>query len=192
MHKLVALFLTAGTAFSVHGADFDKQNVRASDLIHKAYGQMSHQQFDAAVPTLCEAIKLESNSVTARRYLAFSLIQQGQFQAAQQQLDLISRLGSETGFDLFMKGVAMENTGEPARAADSFAAALQKEPNNELFRKRAINAYILLSKYNDASALCVEGLKLSTTVNQKKYYEAELRQTRILAASVAKDRPCLR
>jgi tetratricopeptide (TPR) repeat protein len=192
MHKLGALFLTAGTAFSIHVTDFEKQKLRASDLVQKAYGQMCHQNFDAAVPTLCQAIKLERNSVAARRYLAFALIAQGQLSGALSQLDLISRLDSEIGLDLFMKGVVMGKIGEPTRAADFFSAAVQKEPHNDLFRRRAINALILLSRYNEASALSADGARLSTNVNERKFYEAQLRQTQMLSACVAKNRPCVR
>jgi len=192
MHKLGEVCLIAGAALFSQGEGLEKKDVDASDLVQQAYAQISREQYDEAVPNLCEAIKLERNSVAARRYLAFALLAQGQVSEASQQLDLLSQLNNQIALDLFMKGLVMEQMGKPTRASELFCAALQKEPKNEFFRKKAINELILLSKYADAAALCAEGKELSTDENGRKFYDNQLRHAQDLSAQTVAGRPCLR
>jgi tetratricopeptide (TPR) repeat protein len=191
MHKLAVLFFIACTALPVYGEELDKQKASANDFVQKAYEQMRHDQFDTAVPLLCEAIKLERNNVSARRYLAFALVEQGQLNDALEQLKLLDQIDNQNGFSPYMRGVVLEKMGEPTRAADCYSAAVKREPKNDYFRKRAINSLIMMSRYDDASALCLEGVKLSTDMDQRKFYDNQLKHTRTLSAYVSKNRPCM-
>ncbi len=190
--KMLVIFIAGSLAHPAKCEPLQKEDPRAGDLVQKAYAQIRKQQFDEAVPNLCMAIKLERNSVVARRYLSFALIQQGQMAEALQQLDLLDQLHNGIALDLFMKGVASEKLAEPTRAADWFRAAVDKEPANDFFRMKAINAFILLSKYDDASALSTDGVKLTANANLKKYYADQQTRTQYLSACVAKNRQCQR
>jgi hypothetical protein len=153
------------------------------NLIQKAYSQIREKDYAHATKTLCASIRTEGDSLTARRYLSYVLLQQGLPEEALKQM---SSLHDPSAFDLFMKGVAFEMTSEPATAVDWFRAASEKEPQNTYFRNKAIDALIGVAKYDDAALLCADGNRLATDANVKSYYAEKLKKTKSQSEWLAK------
>jgi hypothetical protein len=152
-------------------------------LIQKAYSQIQGKDYAQATKTLCASIRTEGDSLTARRYLSYVLLQQGQADDALKQM---ASLHDPTAFDLFMKGVAFEMTSEPGTAVDWFRAASDKEPQNTYFRNKAIDALVGMGKYEDAGLLCADGNRLATDAKVKSYYAEKLKKTKSQGEWLAK------
>ncbi len=145
------------------------------NLIQKAYSQIRDKEFSKATKTLCTSIRTEGDSLTARRYLSYVLLQQG---LAEDALKQMTSLANPTAFDLFMKGVAFEMTANPTTAVDWFRAAVEKDPQNTYFRNKAIDSLIGVAKYDDAILLCADGSKLATDAQVKSFYEEKMKKTK--------------
>ena len=156
-------------------ADAAPVNAVPVNLIQKAYSQIREKDYAHATKTLCASIRTEGDSLTARRYLSYVLLQQGLPEDALKQM---ASLHDPTAFDLFMKGVAFEMSAEPATAVDWFRAAVEKEPQNAYFRNKAIDSLIGVAKYDDAALLCADGNRLATDPKVKSYYAEKLKKTK--------------
>jgi Tfp pilus assembly protein PilF len=154
-------------------------------LLNIAYSQMRERNFEGATKTLCDSIRTDGDSIAARRYLCYSLLQRGYPHEALTQIKVI---GEPLAFDLYLRGVASEMIGEPTQAADFFRQAVDKEPTNDFFRMKAIKSLITVSKYQDAVNLCANGK--STDSKSRKFYEEEMRRAEFLERTISKDRPC--
>ncbi len=121
-----------------------------------------------------------------RRYYCFNLIQN---KRPQEALDQLKTIRDPMGIDLYLKAMASEQLGEPGQAADMYKQAVEKEPKNDLFRTKAIQAMIIMSRYQDAANLCSEGKTQSET--KRSYYESEQKRMEAMAAMIAKNRPCV-
>lgn len=190
--KSLILFLSASTLISCSlpsAASTSPQTISSGTytLLQAAYDQMRKSHFELATKTLSRAIRADRDCMTARRYLSYALLQQGDAGAALGQLNLIPDPGA---FDLFLKGVAAEMLGQVRQSADYFLQSVNKDPQNDYYRSKAIMSYINLSNYQKASVLSADGTKLAVNPQQKQYYEKQWAHTQELAAAVASNRPC--
>ena len=183
LHAFCAVALATITQVPVYSAaEKTEPQTAPGGLILKAYNQIRGNDFAQATKTLCASIRTEGDSLTARRYLSYVLLQQG---LAEEALKQIPTLNNPSAFDLFLKGVAFEMNSEPATAVDWFRAAVEKEPQNAYFRNKAIEALIGQSKYDDAATLCEDGIKIATDPNVKTFYIEKLKKARAQSAWVA-------
>jgi Tfp pilus assembly protein PilF len=167
--------------------DADTVDTSSTALLKKAYEQLKAQNFEAATGTLCQSIKTNGDTPAARRYLAYTLLQRGLPQEALHQIEVVS---NPIGFDFFMRGLAYESMGESKEATAAFQKAVDKEPDNDYFRMKAIKNSIMLSQYHEAAALSQAGGTKTKDMKVKKFYEDEVKHSEFLESSIAKDRPC--
>ena len=107
-------------------------------------------------------------------------------------LNQLNQVEDPSAFDLYLKGLASDMMLRPNQAAYCYKSAVEKDPQNNEYRLKAIHALINISKYEDASLLSSDGRARARTPAQKKFYADELARTENLAAAIAKNRPCSR
>jgi tetratricopeptide (TPR) repeat protein len=173
-----------GTANS---SDADAVDTSSAALLKRAYEQLKAQNFEGATGTLCQSIKSNGDTPAARRYLSYTLLQRGLPKEALNQIEIVS---NPIGFDYFMRGLAHESMGEIKEATAAFQKAVEKEPDNDYFRTKAIKNSIMLSQYHQAAALSQAGGTTTKDSKLKKFYEDEEKHSEFLESAIAKDRPC--
>lgn len=139
-------------------------------LLQKAYGQMLKGQFQEAVLTCLDAVRADRDSVTARRYLAYALVQLKAPDEALQQMIMVSRMIRPTAFDLYTFGEAYLQSGNYAQAEDSFKGALGLDPNFLLAKGGLIKVMSSKGQYDDAFRACIDGLKASQDQTSQGFY----------------------
>ena len=159
----------------------------ASGLTARAYSQIQSNDFAGATRTLSEELRKNGSNVTARRYLAYALLEQGMAKEALQQLN---SLPFPAPYDLFMKGKACEAIPDTNAATRFYLLAVRGDPRNDTYRKKAIDALIQSSQYHDAVRICAEGVRLATSGSARKFYVEQLQQAKALSQAVEKSRTC--
>lgn len=140
------------------------------DLLKKGYQQMQKGSYEPAVQTLIQAVQIDRNSVTARRYLGFALLQSGSNELAIQQLQLVQRMTRATPFDTYSLAQAYFQSGNFKLAEDAYRNAVDQNPNFDLARSGLIKTLISVNNYDDAFSQCLEGYRNSRDENMSKYY----------------------
>jgi Tfp pilus assembly protein PilF len=182
-----AAFVMPAMANGTATPDAQALDTSSPVLLKRAYEQLKAQNFEAATGTLCQSIKSNGDSPAARRYLSYTLLQRGLPKEALRQIDVVS---DPIGFDFFMRGLAHESMGDIKEATAAFQKAVEKEPDNDYFRMKAIRNSIMLSQYHQAAALSQAGGTKTKDAKLKKFYEDEEKHSEFLESSIAKDRPC--
>lgn len=188
---LAALFSSSIFATTAQAAESDE--AVSHELLRKAYEQLTKNNFDSAVKTLCQTIKADPNSPTARRYLAFALLQQGQAKEALEQLDALSLIQEKSTFDLLLRGVAYDMSGAHKQALESFRETMAREPQADYYRIKTIDELLVLLQYDEALKLANEGYstakdaKLSAIYRQKIGKIHSILRLTDRTATVAKD-----
>jgi predicted Zn-dependent protease len=181
---LLFLWPFSGPA-AVAATEPEQSESTSHELLTKAYEQICKSDFEAAVPLLCQVVRADRNSPSARRYLAFVLLQEGHAKAALSQLDALNRLQPESAtFDILMRGVASDMVGEREKALELFRQAMAREPQSDYYRIKTIDELITLLQYDEAQKLATEGYnsaknpKIAALYGQKiKKIQSTLRLT---------------
>jgi tetratricopeptide (TPR) repeat protein len=139
-------------------------------FLKKAYSQIGSGNFDTAINTLCVAIRNDRNSVMARRYLCYALLQRGDARQAISQLDALAQLNQGIPFDLCMRGQALQMIGEFDKATEAYKAAMGMDPKNDYVREKLIDALQNSGKYQEASAICADGYYGTADRKMKDHY----------------------
>ena len=136
-------------------------NLSASALVSQAYRNLQGGNAEKSIEMFQAAVRKEPGNAVARRYLSYTLLQQGRAAEAMEQLRLLGSLGKLSGYDLFLTGQALEMMGDKKSAAQYYVYAVDEEPANEFYRLKAIDSLRELSLYDDATDLVNEGLAMS-------------------------------
>src|SRR5689334_10733902 len=120
---LLVLSLAASTT-QISFAATPANAAAAYPLLKKAYDSMLRNQFHPAVQTLVQAVKLDPNNLTARRYLGYALLQLNAPHDAINQMVMVTRITRPTAFDLYTFGEAYLMSGDYPNAENSFKGAL--------------------------------------------------------------------
>lgn len=139
-------------------------------LIAKAYGQMKREEFVPAIRTLVSALKLDQDSLTARRYLAYALLRAGEPENALTQLILITRLAIPNAFDWYTFGEVYLAAGSYKQAEEAFKDALEKNPHMDGARGGLIKTFAQTGQYDKAMELIRQGYSQSRFPESKDYY----------------------
>jgi Tfp pilus assembly protein PilF len=161
----------------------------ATLMIKRGYAQLQENNLGLAAKSFSQALQSDGDNVTARRYLAYTLIKQS---SPVEALNQLNQVEDPSAFDLYLKGLASDMMLHPNQAAYCYKAAVEKDPQNNEYRLKAIHALINISKYEEASVLSSDGRARALTPAQRKFYADELARTENLAAAIAKNRPCSR
>lgn len=154
---LLSTLLLASPAWTAAGASDSNNESVSHEGLRKAYEQLTKSSFEKAVKTLCQVIKDDPNSPTARRYMAFALLQEGQAKEALLQLEALSLIQEKCTFDLLLSGVAYDMLGSHEKALEIFRQIMEKEPQTDYYRIKTIDELITLLQYDEALKLAGEG-----------------------------------
>lgn len=141
-------------------------------LLKKSYNQMIEGEFRDAVDTQILAVKADKNSVSARRYLSYSLLKIGASDEAIEQLNNLLTMTKATPIDMLMCGEACLQAGKLRDSAQWFKDALAADP--KLAYARVGLAKVAAAKKKVASAIKESELQLDTEVSEEPKTTFEL------------------
>ncbi|MBK7746897.1 MAG: tetratricopeptide repeat protein [Candidatus Obscuribacter sp.] len=145
-------------------------NEKILPLINAGYEQIGKGQYDKAVQTLEKAVKADKESVSARRYLAFAQVMQGNNLDALKSMQVLSKMVTPRSLDWYIFGQAYLGAGGPKHAKACFTQALTYSPDYDAARGGLIRALVATGDYDGAVSAVQEGLGKSKSPDVKKYY----------------------
>ncbi len=150
--------------------------VDSNSLIKAGYQQICNGDNEQAIETLTAALKVDPNSVYARRYLAYALLQSGLAVQAVTQFEVVSRLSPESNSsDLAFLGDAYFYAGQYHKALHSYNQALSKDAGLDKARTGLVHTYVALGDTSHAASVCQQGLQQTRTASARTQYEELLR-----------------
>lgn len=141
-------------------------------LLQSGYRQIQRGAYEPAVKTLMQAIRMDRDSVSARRYLAFALLNLGASQEAAEQLVIVMRMAKPTTFDKYSLGEAYFRLGRHELAQEAFKDALEIEPSYDPARAGLIKTLSLAANWDEALDECVQGYKQARNDKLGRYYRS--------------------
>ena len=171
----IALFLSLGItgliATPEAAAEPKAISAELAPLLEKGYNQMKDGKYSGAVKTLTEAVKMDGDSITARRYLAFALVRDGQPLNSIKQMNLIVKQIKPTYFEWCTFGEAYLAAGGVSQAQNCYEQALKVAPTSSYARSGLIRANVKSGNYNEALGIAEEGMKGSKDNNSYDYFK---------------------
>jgi tetratricopeptide (TPR) repeat protein len=147
-------------------------------LVKDGYDELQKGNYLDAVQTLCEAVILDRDDVSARRYLALALIKADNADRALEQMGLVGRLTPPTGFDFFIYGEAYFALGKYKEAEESYRKSLEKDPSSDSARAGVIKSLVGELEWDKAIAECQKCIKQTKTKDQKSYFQTMLKKVK--------------
>ncbi|MCW5823292.1 MAG: tetratricopeptide repeat protein [Cyanobacteria bacterium TGS_CYA1] len=154
-----------------------------AESLEKGYNQLAKGDYSKAVEVLSAAVKQDPDSVTARRYLAYALVKQGNSLAAIDQLNAITRLTKPTYFEWCTYGEAYLKANSLDQAASCYKAAISLAPKADYAKSGLIRVSMQGKKYEEAMNLAKDGMKEAANPQIYEYYKKLY--SGVLAASAA-------
>lgn len=156
-------------------------------MLRKGYDQLRKNDLEKAIPTLCNVVRADRDSPSARRYLAFALLQQGEGKAALSQLNALSLLQESTTFDIMLKAVALDMIGEHEKALEYFRETMERDPDSDYYRIKTIDQLLILFKYEEAMELATDGYNSTTDAKVAAIYRQRIGKIRAIQRLTSKD-----
>lgn len=156
-------------------------------LLRKGYDQLRKNDLEKAIPTLCNVVRADRDSPSARRYLAFALLQNGEGKAALTQLNALSLLQENTTFDIMLKAVALDMIGEHDKALKYFRETMERDPDSDYYRIKTIDQLLLLFKYEEAMDLATEGYNSTKDAKVAAVYRQRIGKISAIQRLTTKD-----
>lgn len=147
-------------------------NEKILPLINSGYALIGKGEYEKAIATLTKAVKLDPESVSARRYLAFALVRSGEFVSALSTLQTISKMSQPGPLDWYLFGEAYLGAGANKHARACFNQALSYLPNYDAARGGLVRCLMRMKKWEQAMTAAQEGLANAKESNAKKYFAA--------------------
>lgn len=135
-------------------------------------GMAAHQAFAQTQP----------GDSDPRHVAIYNLMQAGKAREALTQLNAVPNPGA---WDFYMRGQACQLIGEPVKAAEWFKTAVAQDAQNDLYRTKAVDSLLLLSKCDEAIQLCSDGSKLMTDAKRKQRYDDKIKDIEKLKQNYA-------
>lgn len=167
---LIALSLASGTA-SASLAEGKTISEELAPMLSKGYELMQQGDFSPAVKTLAGAVRSDSDSITARRYLAYALVKSGDPKDAIAQLNAIVKKIKPTYFEWCTFGEAYLEAGAVDQAKSCFETALKQSPRCDCARSGLIRANVKNNDLQAALDLAAEGMKSARDQELYDYYK---------------------
>ena len=79
---------------------------KIAPLLSQGYALIGQGNYDKAIEVLQKALKLDKDSITARRYLAYALVRKGQAKQAIGEMQKVSKQTTPNSFDWYIFGDA--------------------------------------------------------------------------------------
>lgn len=147
-------------------------NEKILPLINTGYEQIGKGDYEKAIATLTKAVKMDPESVSARRYLAFALVRSGDFVGALGALQTISKMSQPGPLDWYLFGESYLGAGANKHARACFNQALSYLPNYDAARGGLVRCLMRMKKWEQAMTAAQEGLANAKDSNAKKYFAA--------------------
>jgi tetratricopeptide (TPR) repeat protein len=144
---------------------------QAQQLVIGAYKLMLKSDYASAVPVLQKSLKLDADNAEAHRYLAFSLLHQGQVAQALQESKKVLEMGSDLPHDHFAMGEAQFYDGKPDLALKFYIGALQINPLFVQARLGVIRSLIAMGKVQQARQICMDAAYKSPGWQKKAQFK---------------------
>jgi len=155
---MIALTLGASTAGAAL-AEGKTISEELAPMLSRGYELMQQGDYSPAVKTLAGAVRSDSDSITARRYLAYALVKNGDPKDAIAQLNAIVKKIKPTYFEWCTFGEAYLEAGAVDQAKSCFETALKKSPRCDYARSGLIRANLKNNEIQAALDLAEEGMK---------------------------------
>ncbi|MDP3507739.1 MAG: hypothetical protein Q8T09_07085 [Candidatus Melainabacteria bacterium] len=150
-------------------------NEKILPLINDAYKEIGSGEAAKAVKTLVKALNIDPNSITARRYLAFALVQSKSYVPALTQMQKLSKITPMNAFDWYVFGEAYAGAGAVDHSLSCYEQALAITPAYHAARGGSVKALVRKGLFAQALQQADKGVPYATDQVVKKYY-ASLRQ----------------
>ena len=150
-------------------------NEKILPLIVDAYNDLSRGDAAKAIKTLNKALKIDPDSITARRYLAFALVQNTSYVMGLNQMQKLSKITPMNAFDWYVFGEAYSGANSLDHALRCYQQALTFAPAYHAARGGAVKTLVKQKQFVQAMDQVDKGNKLAENNVVKKYY-ATLRQ----------------
>lgn len=157
------------------------------NLLRKGYEQLRKNDLEKAIPTLCNVVRADRDSPSARRYLAFALLQQGDGKGALSQLKALSVLQESTTFDILLKAVALDMIGEHEKALECFRETMDRDPDSDYYRIKTIDELLVLLQYDEAMELATDGYNSTTDAKVAAIYRQRMSKISAIQRLTSKD-----
>ncbi len=169
----LSLALLVSMSFAVPAASAEPKAISAelAPLLEKGYDQMKEGSFSGAVKTLTDAVKLDGDSITARRYLAYALVRAGQPLNSIKQLNLIVKQIKPTYFEWCTYGEAYLAAGGVSQAQNCYEQALKVAPASSYAKSGLIRVNVKSGNFSEALEIAEKGMKDSKTTTSYEYFK---------------------
>ncbi len=161
-------------------------NAKILPLIVEAYNELSRGEAAKAIKTLNKALTIDRDSITARRYLAFALVQNASYVQGLSQMQKLSKITPMNAFDWYVFGEAYAGANGPDHALRCYQQALSISPAYHAARGGAVKILVKQRHFVQAMEQVDKGTALAENKVVKKYY-ATLRQGVLDAELYQKD-----
>jgi tetratricopeptide (TPR) repeat protein len=147
-------------------------------LVREGYDELQKGAYIEAVQSLCQAVILDRDDVSARRYLALALIKADNADRALEQMGLVGRLTPPSAFDYYIYGEAYLAVGKYKEAEEAYRKSLEKDPLSDTARAGVIKSLVDALEWDKAVAECQKYLKQAKTKEQKAYFQTMLKKVK--------------
>ncbi len=148
----------------------------AEPTLRQGYGHLQTGDYQGAVNSFVLILRNEPNHVMARRYLAWTLLQMGNANAAISQIGYLEILKAKTSFDSYLKATAYETLGDMKSAGNWYVDAVNEDPDNDNYRMKAIDILQGLARYSKAASMARNGAKYAPSDEWEAKYNKKLGQ----------------
>lgn len=148
-------------------------NPESTKLLKRGYGELSLSLYQPAIENLRHAVEIDSRNISARRYLVYALLHEGQTAEALNQLKAVTDGGKGSGEDYSLLGEAHLNIGWIDAAELDFRKALSLEPNLTSAEVGLVKIHVCNSNFDEALKLCkdcIEQAKAAKNQNLVDYF----------------------
>jgi tetratricopeptide (TPR) repeat protein len=178
MKNFVAIFVQFASALSFclfttasASAAFPVETSTADVLTRRGYLLVQTGDYKAAVVVLKNAVRMNPNSVNARRYLAYSLVQTGSYAEASEQLKAISIVSPLLAYDYALSGNIDVRLGLNDEALQEYRKALVLEPTMPAARAGIVELFVLAGDFQGATFLCSDCIAKSHNPSELVYFQ---------------------
>lgn len=147
-------------------------NEKILPLLNNGYELLSKGQYEKATQVLEKAVKADGESISARRYLAFAQVRNGDNLKALSNLQALSRLVTPGALDWYVFGEAYMGAGGLQHAKSCFNQALTFSPDYAAARGGLVKSQIRLKEFDEALSTVQDGINKTRDPQIRKYFSA--------------------
>jgi len=145
-------------------------NEKIVPLLNAGYESLSKGDFQKAEQTLEKAVTIDDSSISAKRYLAFAQLKNGNSLKALKTLQSLAKLTQPGPLDWYIFGEAYLSASAAAHAKSCFNQALTLSPEYSAAKAGLIRSQIKLREFDEAFSTSQDALSKATDTSVRKYF----------------------